>query len=223
MKSYVSTTRVQLAGLPFSSTNGFSLTGLSLLGSRRRKAGWRASMPLSMTAHARSRQEMSKRRRAASALMASVDRDTVGAASRLRLTEYTMARGSGMTPRTSSATATTSCSQSASVAAATPSPVVVKARGSRPPLRTIVSAPTTRIIHRRSERTRSLRFAFSAPGVMGGCSGSLIACASQRCEVRSWMSSTVQSCVRRCHHSVIGSTTRTRSSKCSVAATVDRL
>ena len=134
-----------------------------------------------------------------------------------------MARGSGVTSRTSSATARTSWSQSPSVAAATPSSVAVKARGSRPPRRTIVSAPTTRIIHRRSERTRSLCFTFSAPGLMGGCSGSLIAWASQRCEVLSWMSSTVQSRVRRCHHSVIGSTTRTRSSKWSVAATVDRL
>ena len=74
-------------GLALSSTNGFSLTALSLLGSRMRKAGWRASMPLSMTAQVRSRQEMANRRRAASALMASVDRDTVGAASRFRLTE----------------------------------------------------------------------------------------------------------------------------------------
>ena len=40
-----------------------------------------------MTAHARSRQEMSKRRRAASALMASVERETVGVASRFRLIE----------------------------------------------------------------------------------------------------------------------------------------
>jgi hypothetical protein len=44
-------------------------------------------MPLSMIARVRSRQEMSNRRRAASALTASVDRETVGVASRLRLTE----------------------------------------------------------------------------------------------------------------------------------------
>ena len=110
-------------------------------------------MPLSITAHVSSRHEMANRRRAASALMASVDRATVGDASRFRLTEYTIARGSGVTPRTSSATAWTSVSQSASVAAATPSRVV-KAGGRRRPLRTIVRAPTTRIIHRRSERTR---------------------------------------------------------------------
>ena len=44
-------------------------------------------MPLSMTAQASSRHEMSNRRRAASALIASVERETVGAASRFRLTE----------------------------------------------------------------------------------------------------------------------------------------
>ena len=44
-------------------------------------------MPLSITAHVSSRHEMANRRRAASALIASVDRATVGDASRFRLTE----------------------------------------------------------------------------------------------------------------------------------------